>query len=95
MFDSMSVPVLAGLFGFVAYVLPFALVQVGRLDGNSRTFTVCNMTASALVLISMLDQFNLGSALTQVTWLAMGLLGLARRMQSSEKAPAAATTVAA
>lgn len=77
-----SLFVLAGVAGFACYAASFGLVQISRLDGNSFTYTALNVLAAALVLISMVDQFNLGSLLTQVTWIATGLVGMYRRRQS-------------
>lgn len=74
--------VLAGVAGFACYAASFGLVQISRLDGNSFTYTALNVLAASLVLISMVDQFNLGSLLTQVTWIATGLVGMYRRRQS-------------
>lgn len=76
-----SLFVLAGVAGFACYAASFGLVQISRLDGNSFTYTALNVLAAALVLISMVDQFNLGSLLTQVTWIATGLVGTYRRRQ--------------
>lgn len=75
----MSVLVAAGVAGFGLYAGAFASVQIGRLDGNGLAYTICNVAAAALVLISMIEQFNLGSLLTQVTWIAAGIVGIVRR----------------
>lgn len=80
MLSSMSLLVFAGLLGFAAYAVSFALVQIGRMDGNSLTYTLCNITAASLVLVSMFDQFNLGSLLTQLTWIGVGVVGVGRRL---------------
>ncbi len=75
----MSVLVAAGVAGFGLYAVAFASVQIGRLDGNGIVYTMANVAAAALVLVSMVEQFNLGSLLTQVTWIAVGIVGLIRR----------------
>ncbi len=75
----MSPFVLAGVAGFGFYALSFALVQINRMDGNGANYTLMNTIAAALVLASMGEQFNLGSLLTQVSWIGIGIVGLARR----------------
>ncbi len=82
----MSLFVLAGVAGFCCYALSFALVQLQRLDGNGSTYTAFNVLAAALVLVSMQDQFNLGSMLTQLTWIGVGLVGLVRRARPASAA---------
>lgn len=84
--NSMSLLVFAGLAGFVTYALSFAMVQLGRMDGNGLAYTLCNMLAAALVLVSMFDQFNLGSLLTQLTWIGVGVVGVGRRVRESRPA---------
>lgn len=85
----MSLLVAAGVAGFGLYAAAFASVQIGKLDGNGVAYTIANVAAAALVLVSMVEQFNLGSLLTQVTWIAVGLVGLFRRR--NDRAIAAAT----
>lgn len=80
MLNSMSLLVFAGLLGFATYAISFALVQIGRMDGNSLAYTLCNIAAASLVLVSMFDQFNLGSLLTQLTWIGVGVVGVGRRL---------------
>lgn len=76
----MAIYTLIGLLGFAAYVASYAALQLGWLDGNGVPYTVANVVAASMVLVSMLEQFNLASALIQVTWIAFGLLGLALRL---------------
>lgn len=69
----------AGIAGFLAYVVAYGLLQVGRLDGNGVPYTLLNILAATLVLVSLLRDFNLASALIQVTWISLGLVGLLLR----------------
>lgn len=77
----MSPFVLAGVAGFCFYAGSFGLVQLGRLDGNGVGYTSLNTIGASLVLVSMLDQFSLSALLTSVTWIGIGLFGLARRLR--------------
>lgn len=84
-----------GVLGFFVYLVPYGLLQLDRIDGNSRWYTVLNMVAATMVLLSMIDQFNLASALTQSTWILIGVVGLCvrgnRSVRDSLAAPAAPT----
>ncbi|MEP5153008.1 hypothetical protein [Planktotalea sp.] len=68
-----------GLIGFVCYVASFGSLQLGWLDGNSMTYSICNVLAASLVAVSLMEAFNLASALIQGSWIIFGLLGLALR----------------
>ena len=75
----MDIYTIIGLGGVAAYVAAYALLQLGFLDGNGVTYSVMNVAAAALVLVSLMKDFNLASAVTQVTWIFIGLVGLALR----------------
>lgn len=68
-----------GVVGSIVYVGGFALVQAGRVCGNGHAYVFSKIIAAILVLISLVAEFNLGSFLIQVGFLAIGLWGLARR----------------
>ncbi len=71
---------LIGILGFFVYVLAFGWVQLGWLDGNSATYSLCNVLAASLVAISLFAEFNLSTALIQGSWIFIGLFGLVKRL---------------
>lgn len=68
-----------GILGFLVYIGAFGGVQFGVMDGNGALYSVCNILAASLVAISLIDAFNLASALIQGSWILISLCGLARR----------------
>lgn len=79
-FGSIGPLQIVGLAGFLVYIGAFGAVQFGRLDGNGTTYSVCNVLAASLVGISLLAEFNLSSALIQISWISIGVMGIARRL---------------
>ena len=71
--DSLTLMQLIGVAGSMTYLVSFALLQFGSLDGNSRAYTLLNITAATLVLMSLTEAFNLASAVIQVSWIAIGV----------------------
>lgn len=69
-----------GVAGFFCYIFAFGAVQCGRLDGNSTAYTLANILAASLVAISLIAEFNLASALIQISWILLGVLGLVLRI---------------
>ncbi|MEM7258468.1 MAG: hypothetical protein AAF404_13905 [Pseudomonadota bacterium] len=67
-----------GVAGFIFYMLAYALLQMGKLSGHGYAYTLLNMIAAILVLISLIHQFNLASLLIQVSWVAISIYGLIR-----------------
>lgn len=68
----------AGLAGVVLYLGSYALLQFGILRGSGYTYALLNLCASSLVLISLMVAFNLSSAIIQISWIVISLMGIAR-----------------
>lgn len=75
----MDVYTVIGLAGFVAYLAGYALLQAGVIDGNAAAYPLINLTAASLVFVSLLQAFNLASALIQVSWILVSIFGLWRQ----------------
>lgn len=82
----MNVFDIAGLSGFCLYVGVYASLQMGRIDGNSISYTFVNASAASLVLISLLQNFNLASALIQIMWISISVIGIIRIIVSRRNA---------
>lgn len=68
----------AGIAGVVCYLAAYGLLQAGVLRGSGYLYTLLNLVAAALVLLSLAEAFNLASALIQIAWIAISVAGLAR-----------------
>lgn len=68
----------AGLAGVGFYLAAYGALQFGLIRGSSVTYTVLNLIAASLVLISLSEAFNLSSMLIQVSWIILSIIGLAR-----------------
>ena len=66
-----------GIVGFGLYVLAYTLLTLRLLTGNSVKYFVLNLTAATCVLIGLTASFNLASALIQLFWVVMSLVGIA------------------
>ncbi len=71
---------LTGVIGFFVYITMFGAVQLGLMDGNSNAYSLGNVAAASLVAISLIQEFNLASALIQGSWIVIGLIGLGLRL---------------
>lgn len=79
---------ISGLLGVALYVGNYGALQLGLLDGNSMRYTILNGSAASLVLISLLQDWNMASALIQIMWIGISIVGICRalikRRQRSE-----------
>ncbi len=78
--ESLSLMQFFGLAGFVGYLGGFAGLQAGWIDGNGKSYSLINIISAFLVLLSLMEHFNLASALIQVSWIIIGVAGLAIRV---------------
>lgn len=69
---------LLGLAGALIYIGAYFALQTGIMRGATIPFTLLNIAAAALVLVSLTQAFNLGAALIQTAWLTISFIGLAR-----------------
>lgn len=79
-----------GVLGFVLYVGGFFLVQNGSVCGNGVLYPLSKVVAAGCVLISLVAAFNLASFLIQVSYIGIGLYGVAmrwRRVRSNRVIP--------
>ncbi|MEM9733442.1 MAG: hypothetical protein AAF903_08140 [Pseudomonadota bacterium] len=77
--ETISIPQIIGLLGFLTYMGGFAGQQFGVIHGDSRAFSIINIVAASLVLVSLTEAFNLASALIQVGWITIAAIGLTLR----------------
>jgi hypothetical protein len=75
-----------GVVGFLVYVVAFACVQFGVLNGNGALYSLFNVIAASLVAVSLFAEFNLSSAMIQGSWILIGLVGLAKRFSERPSA---------
>ncbi len=77
-FSSEQILDTAGLAGVVLYLGSYALLQAGMLRGSSYTYAILNLCAAGFVLLSLTVAFNLSSAIIQVFWIMISVLGIIR-----------------
>lgn len=74
-----------GVIGMLAYLASYFLLQIGLIHSNSYTYCLVNMAAASLVMISLLHDFNLASALIQISWIVISALGIFRLIFRSRR----------
>lgn len=69
------------LFGFVGVILylgAYAALQLGFLRGQGYMYALLNAGAAGLILLSLQDAFNLSSAVIQISWIVISVVGIVR-----------------
>jgi hypothetical protein len=69
---------IAGFTGVLFYLGSYAALQIGLIRGAGYLYASLNLAAAALVLLSLANQFNLWSAIIQISWILISIVGVAR-----------------
>ena len=67
-----------GLVGVCLYICIYAMLQLGILIGGSYPHSILSLFGASCVLTSLIENFNLSSAIIQATWITISILGIAR-----------------
>jgi uncharacterized membrane protein len=76
---------LIGFAGIGAGLSAYALMQAGRMAEQGVPYLTMNLTASLLLIISLMQHWNLGSFLLQVAWTVISLYGLAQTLRVRQR----------
>ena len=67
-----------GILGFILYMLAYYLLLTGKIEGTDNSYIVMNFMAATCVLVSLIHNFILASALIQICWIGISIVGLIR-----------------
>lgn len=66
---------LIGLLGMICIVAAYFLLQIGHINGETLAYQTINLIGAILLIISLLEHFNLGSFLIEVFWIFITFFG--------------------
>jgi hypothetical protein len=76
-----------GMLGAALIVTAYFLLQVGRLEAHSVSFSVVNGLGAFGILFSLAFEFNLSAFLIELFWLAISIYGAVRALRSRSARP--------
>lgn len=77
-FDLMTLLWMTGLAGVAFYLASYAALQSGLIRGDGYAYTLLNLAASSLVFVSLFAEWSMASALIQISWITISIVGLTR-----------------
>lgn len=63
----------------------YLLLQIGRLDGRGLAYSALNALGAALVIASLLVDFNLSALVPELFWLGISVLGIALHVRRARR----------
>lgn len=76
---------LVGNVGVACILGAYLLLQLNRLDSSSLKFSLINGAGAAMILTSLVHDFNLSAVVIEVFWLAISLLGVVRGLRKRQR----------
>ena len=67
-----------GMIGSLVLIISYSLLQLGKLKTDQLNYALFNAIGAGLILISLLNQFNLAAFIIEIFWLLISLLGIIR-----------------
>lgn len=69
---------LAGYVGVFFYVASYAALQLGWVRGRGFVYAFMNLLGASLVLVSLIEAFNMFSMIISVVWITISVVGILR-----------------
>jgi hypothetical protein len=66
---------LVGNLGVFMAVASYFWMQLGRISGQSVTYSLVNAAGAVFILVSLYFKFNLSAVMVEFFWLAISLMG--------------------
>ena len=76
---------LLGNLGVFLIIGSYFWLQIGRIPGQSKMYSLVNAIGAALILVSLYFNFNLSAVIVEVFWLIISLVGLVIAMKKNSR----------
>ncbi len=74
-----------GSAGVFLIVLGYLLIQLNKLTNNDLIYSLLNAIGAALIIVSLLYDFNLSSFIIEAFWLILSLVGIVRYYLTNDR----------
>ena len=70
-----------GIAGVILLVITYLLLQVNKLQSAGLLYSVLNAVGAGLIILSLLENFNLSAFLMEAFWVLISLVGVVRYLR--------------
>lgn len=70
-----------GIAGVLLLVVTYLLLQVNKLHSAGLLYSLLNAIGASLIILSLLDNFNLSAFLMEAFWVLISLIGVIRYLR--------------
>ena len=68
----------AGNIGVMLIMVIYLMLQLGKLKSESIYFSTGNVVGAGLIIVSLLQDFNLSAFIVEVFWMIISFVGIVR-----------------
>ena len=73
-----------GCFGTLIILIVYALLQMGKIESSSLTYSLLNVVGAILILSSLLFSWNLAAVLMEISWVIISLYGTLKALRPQQ-----------
>jgi len=70
-----------GIAGVILLVITYLLLQINKLQSAGLLYSLLNALGASLIILSLLDNFNLSAFLMEAFWVLISLVGVVRYLR--------------
>ncbi len=67
---------LLGNIGVFLIIISYLLLQINKLESNNIKYSVMNFFGASLVIISLIENFNMSALVIEVFWVGISIIGI-------------------
>ncbi len=79
-----SIPDVVGMLGTALIVVSYFLLQIGRIESRSLSYSVANGLGATGILFSLYFDFNLSAFAIEAFWLLISIYGAYRALRRTK-----------
>ena len=71
-----------GNLGVFIIIITYLLLQMNRIKNNNIKYSLLNLIGASLVIISLVENFNMSAFLVEAFWVGISLFGIIKYFQN-------------
>lgn len=70
-----------GISGVTMVLLSYFFLQIGKVSSNDLSYSVINLVSSVMIIVSLLENWNLASVIIEIAWFLISCYGVYRYLK--------------
>jgi hypothetical protein len=76
--DQISIHDIIGIVGVAIVLVTYLLLQIERMSSSSLLYSLANLIGAVLIMVSLVETWNLASVIIEIAWGLISLYGIYR-----------------